>query len=107
MHIIVGSEVAAELRKKHTVLELESFPLNGGITTAYCVVTPESVIADLPDLERLCGLHQAFIDSFNSGQYSTALDAVPHVRGRFAGELDSFYDAICERIKNRVPHDAS
>lgn len=104
MHIIVGSEVAKELREKHVVLELETFPLNGEYATAYCVVSPENVLAEMPDLDRLCKLHQAFIDSFNSGQYSTTLDAELYLRGRFAGELDSFYDAIITRINKGAHH---
>ena len=104
MHIIVGSEIAKELREKYTVLELETFPLNGESTTAYCVVAPEHVLTEMPDLDRLCGLHQAFIDSFNAGNYNTALEAVPHLRGRFAGEVDSFYTAICDRINKGAHH---
>lgn len=102
MQIILGKESAEELRLKHTVLELETFvsaETNNIPITAYCVIKPESVLGEMQDLERLCRLHQTFIDAFNAGRYDSALDAMQHIKGRFSGELDSFYDVIYNKIK--------
>jgi len=99
MQIILGKESADELRSKHTVLELETFNTDGILLTAYCVVKPESVLGEMPDLERLCRLHQTFIDSYNAGRYESALDAMQHIKGRFSGEVDSFYSVIESKIK--------
>ena len=100
MNIVLGDETsAAEMRKRHTVLELETFDIAGSQVKAYCIVSPEAIVmSDMPDLDRLCRLHQAFVDAYNNGRYDSALDAVQHIRGRFSGELDSFYDEICRRI---------
>lgn len=99
MQIILGKEAATELRKRHTVLELETFTAGDKQVTAYCVVPPEAIVmSDMPDLDRLCRIHQAFIDAYNANRYDSALDAVQHIKGRFSGELDSFYSEICGRI---------
>lgn len=104
MQIILGEETATELRKRHTVLELETFIIQGQPVKAYCVVSPEAIVmSDMPDLDRLCRIHQAFVDAYNNGRYESALDAVQHIKGRFSGELDSFYTEICERITKGGP----
>jgi len=100
MRIIIGEEHANELRSKHTVLELEAFDVGPASVTVYCVVGAESIpVGEMADLDRLCRLHQTFVDAYNSKRYSTALEAVEHIRGKFSGEIDSFYAIICDRIK--------
>ena len=104
MQIILGEEAATELRKRHTVLELETFAIKGQQVKAYCVVSPEAIVmSDMPDLDRLCRIHQAFVDAYNSNRYDSALDAVQHIKGRFSGELDTFYSEICERMTKGEP----
>ena len=104
MHIIFGTAIADELRQKHTVLQLESFPgVDGEPVTAYCVVTPESIImTEMPDLERLKRLHQAVVDAWNRQDYHTVMNGIEHLHGRFGGELDSFYSILEERIKTNA-----
>ena len=98
MQIIMGKENAALLRERYTLLELETFEWSG---TAYCVLAPEDIaLTDMPDLERLCRLHQALIDALNRGDYATVSEALPHLIGRFSGSVDTFYDIIGQRIKD-------
>ncbi len=100
MHIIFGKEVADELREKYTVLELESFDVGDGLkSTAYCVLNAENVnLSEMPDMPRLCKLHQALIDALHAEKFDTVTELIGHLKGKFNGEMDSFYDILAERI---------
>lgn len=100
MQIIWDQAAAAKLKGGHTLLELETFFVNGENITAYCVVPAEKILHELPELETYKQLHAEFIAAFNSKNYQLCLDTVDHLRGRFGGELDSFYDVIVDKIKN-------
>jgi hypothetical protein len=100
MHIIFGDDIAKQLRERHVVLQLETFEIKGKQETAYCVVQPESIaLTDLPDIERLTRLHEAIIIAWNRKDYNTVTNGIEHVKGRFGGELDSFYETLENRIK--------
>ena len=101
MHIIFGQDVD-DIRQKHLVLELETFIVAGQPTTAYCLVPPESIkVEEMPDLARLQGLHDAMISALKRQDWGTVTEGISHLRGKFGGELDSFYDIIeSERIPN-------
>lgn len=101
MHIIFGQDVE-EIRQKHLVLELETFDVAGQKATAYCLVPPEAIAIDeLADLERLKGLHDTLISALNRQDWDTVTEGIKHLRGKFKGELDSFYDIL---EQERVPH---
>lgn len=100
MHIITDSEAAEKLKENYTVLELETFEKNGHRVTAYCVV-PEIPILELPLLDHHKQLHADFIAEYNKGNFKYCEDAVEHLRGKFNGDLDSFYDIIIQKILNK------
>lgn len=99
MHIIVGDEAAQALKGNYTVLELETFDNKDKKVTAYCVV-PEVPIMELPNLEHHKQLHADFIREYNLGNYNYCINAVEHLKGKFNGDLDSFYDIIIEKINS-------
>ena len=101
MNIIFGEEIAEQVRVRNVALELETFHVEGkGPVTAYCVIMPESIAAtELPDVDRICRLHQAVIDAWNIQDYNAVLEGIKHVKGSFAGEADSFYETLEDRIK--------
>jgi len=100
MQIIWDQAAAARLKNSHTLLELETFFVNGENITAYCVIPAEKILQELPELETYKQLHSAFVRAFNEKDYKLCHDTVEHLRGRFGGELDSFYDTIISKINN-------
>ena len=98
MHIIMGKEAAEALKENYTVLELETFYHNGQDITAYCVVD-QVPIMELPALESYKQQHSDFIDQLNKKNFKYCVDAAPFLKGRFNGDLDSFYDEIVNRYK--------
>jgi hypothetical protein len=99
MYIVLGNRITEEAKEKYLILELETFNISDRKETAYCIVLPEDIINEMPDLERLKGLQQAVITAWNCQDYDTVLFGLPHLEGRFAGELDTFY----ANLKSRIP----
>ncbi len=99
MNIIWDKSIKEKLEKNYTILELETFEQNGKEITAYCVVDQVSV-AELPSLDVSRQLHNSFIQEYKKANYKFCIEAVQHLRGKFNGELDSFYDTIIDRIEN-------
>lgn len=98
MQIIWDSVAAQQLRANQTVLELETFPVNGESITAYCVVPAEKVFPDITRLPSIMEMHVAFITAFNEKNYQLCWDIAPSLIGCFGGELDTFYETILDKI---------
>ena len=100
MNIILGQARADELREKFTVLELETFEHTDGMQIpAFCVVTADKIpIAELPLLQQHCDLHKKMISEYHNNNRKFCEDAIEHLRGKFGGELDSFYDHILKKL---------
>ena len=98
MQIVWDKTVVEDIKKTHTVLELESFPVNGEMFHAWCVLPAEKIIAELPTLDRYVELHEAFVQAWQDRNYKLLEDLSEHLMGRFGGELDTFYQEILSRI---------
>jgi len=99
MYIIAGQDQADRLKENYTVLELETFDQDGVQIPTFCVVTADAIpLLELPDLEHYKQLHANFIAEYRKGNHKFCQDLVDHLRGRFGGELDSFYDEIISRF---------
>lgn len=100
MQIIWNQEAAEKLSASQTVLELETFPVNGQMLTSYCVVPAEKIFPEIAKLEESVNLHKRFITELNQRNYTTCQELIPHLLGRFGGELDSFYEHMLGKINN-------
>jgi len=101
MQIVWNNEVAETLKSSHTVLELETFEVEGKPLTAYCVVPPEKIgLAGFATLDTFKNLHAGFIQALKQKDYKLCKDSAEHLMGQFGGELDSFYEEILKRIES-------
>ncbi len=99
MEIIFGKENAEKLKDKYLLLELESVLISGVDTQLYCVIPTDKIPVDkLTNLPHLINLHGEFLNGYKKKEYSYCLQCIEHLRGQFAGEVDSFYDEITKRI---------
>jgi hypothetical protein len=101
MNIILGSENIKELSDRFTVLELDSFRVNGNneSTTAYCVL--ENIgIPDLMNLENLKSLHGNLIKNYKLRNWNFCEQAIDHLMGKWNGQVDTFYQSLIVRISN-------
>lgn len=100
MQIVWDKNAIEDLKKKHTVLELETFPVNGEMFSCWCVVPAEKISIDgLMKLGTYVELHEGFIKAYKEKNYTLVEDIAEHLMGQFGGELDTFYEEILSRIK--------
>ena len=103
MNIIFSREAAQELAKKFIVLELETFKVDNKLLETFCVVSADQIpLAEIPTLEASKKLHDQLIKNLNEKNYNFCLNAIEHLKGKFGGELDSFYHTIEERANNEI-----
>jgi hypothetical protein len=99
MHIVLTQAVADELRKKYTVLELDTMPHPNGPVPAFCVLPVEQIAMEMSRLEENVGLHEQLIDAIKNNDCNQAMILCENLFGKFGGELDSFYEIVLERTK--------
>jgi hypothetical protein len=99
MPIVWNKEIVERMRSTHTVLELETFIVDDKSLTAYCVVPPEKIIQDIANLENLTTLHNSFLRAFAAKDSATCESIAQELRGKFGGELDTFYEEILKKLK--------
>ena len=98
MQIIFGDHVE-KVRDRFTVLELDTFVLEGTWRKlkTWCVV--ETVpVTEMPLLESLIKIHQDLIEQYRKRNWKFCKDALEQLQGRFGGELDTFYSSLESRI---------
>jgi hypothetical protein len=103
MQIVWNAEAVNKLKNSHTVLELETFPVNGELVTTWCVVPAEKIgLNGLSNLVELKELHSTLITAWKDKNHKLCQDIIPHLKGKFGGELDSFYQILLEKIENEA-----
>ena len=99
MDIIFGRENAEKLREKYTVLDLEIIEKDGHSIEVFCLIPADKIgIGDLPQLEQWVKLHNDFLEGYKSDQYEFCRQCITYLKGKFGGEVDTFYDEILRRI---------
>jgi hypothetical protein len=99
MHIIFDRATAEELKTKFTILELETFDVEGKQLECFCVVPAEKMnLAEMPKLEENIKLHNTFLETYRRGEKDACLEYGNMLVGKFGGELDSFYEILMNRL---------
>lgn len=106
MNIIFGKEQADVLQDKYTVLELDCFQFgqNGPILSAYCTIE-RMPLDELIALETTKTQHDHLIINYRGRSWNDCLTGIEELRGKWSGELDSFYDELESRVNNYLKND--
>ena len=99
MHIIFDDQITEELRAHYTLLELDTFKGEQSSRTAYCVIDAIQLSTeDLFYLDKYSEVHAALISNYKKGNTAFCFQALDLLRGKWGGQLDSFYQVFAERI---------
>lgn len=100
MNIVLGDQYVDSISDKNTVLELDTFRLAGqtDTVTAWCVLE-NTPLSDLMQLENLCDLHRNLMKNYRLRNWNYCEQALEHLMGHWNGELDSFYVAMTDRVR--------
>jgi len=101
MQIIFG-EPPEGLTEKYIVLELDTiqYAEDNDPVTAYCVVSGEHVaLEEVSLLKQYAETHRALMNNYRKQNWSFCEQAIDSLRGKFKGEMDSFYDILESRVR--------
>lgn len=99
MNIILGRENVEHAQEKYTVLELDTLLINGAAdpVTAYCLIE-QIPIDQISNIDQFRDLHNNLMANYRKRNWKYCEDAIEHLRGKWGGELDSFYTEMNQRI---------
>ena len=96
MHIIFGDSLHL-IPEKFTILELDTFEDGEKQETAWCVV--ENIpLGDFPTLDAYKKVHSDLMQAYRGRNWEYCNSAIKGLRGRWNGELDSFYENLQARV---------
>ena len=102
MQVVFGEQMKEELGDRFTLLELDTFTQEGlsEPITAYAVIGGSDVqLQDLPTLENFSNIHNTMLVEYRRKNWNYCHQAMAHLKGKWGGQLDSFYDEFSDRIK--------
>jgi hypothetical protein len=100
MNIIFGDNVAAQAREKYTVLELDTFVFEQKDITATAYAIIERVpLMEMINIESFKNLHENLMLEYRKRNWKYCEDAIEHLRGKWNGDLDTFYTELYERLQ--------
>lgn len=99
MNIILGQENAEKIQDQYVVLELDTMRLANldQPVTAYCLIEKLS-LEEMMQIEQFRGLHKNLMKNYFLRNWQYCENALNHLRGKWNGELDSFYDTLSDRV---------
>lgn len=100
MDIIFSRQVAEELSERYVVLELEPHIVQDTVLETFCVVPGDKMpMEEMVKLEHWKKLHNEFVIANKEKNAKLCEDLRPYLKGKWGGELDEFYDIVCDRFK--------
>jgi hypothetical protein len=99
MNIILGRENIEQAQEKYTVLELDTLLIDGSAdpVIAYCLIE-QVPIDQIAGIDQFRDLHNNLMKNYRLQNWKFCEDAIEHLRGKWGGELDSFYMEMSLRI---------
>lgn len=101
MQVIFGEEQKNLLGDKFTLLELDTF-LDTGMAqpvTAWAVIGFDDInIMDIPTMDNFQRMHSALLSEYRKKNWGFCLEAIGHLKGKWNGKVDSFYEIFEDRI---------
>ena len=98
MNIIFSDWAAQQAQEKYIVLELDTFQVDGKLTTTYALVE-QVTLTEMLSLDRFKELHSNLLKEYRKRNWKYCEDAIGHLQGKWNGELDTFYTVLTERIQ--------
>lgn len=106
MNIILGEHAVENLRQRYIVLELDKFKIKGqsAAVPAYCVIETLP-LNEMLEIEQYQSLHDKLIENYAKKNWTFCNQAIGHLKGRWNGALDSFYENLSGRINKYLEQD--
>tara|TARA_R110000868_G_scaffold183646_2_gene424959 strand:+ start:281 stop:628 length:348 start_codon:yes stop_codon:yes gene_type:complete len=89
-----------DIAERYIVLELDTFCIKGIDTPSWCVIEAGDIgLAELTELNHFITEHGNLIKNYKLGNFTYCEQMIEHLRGKFGGEVDSFYMELYARTQ--------
>jgi len=101
MKIVLATEEDIKpVADRYLVLELDTFRIKGKEIPSWCIVDAGDVgLADMTELAHFKEQHENLIRNYKKGDLNFVEQMVEHLKGKFGGNLDSFYTELYSRTQ--------
>jgi len=95
------SSITDDVREKYILLPLDTFHFKaaGRTEVAYCLIE-NTPIMEMMYVDRYRDLHNNLVRNYHERNWNYCEDALEHLKGRWGGEVDSFYELLERRIQD-------
>jgi hypothetical protein len=99
MNIILDSDITPEIRSRYLLLELDTMRLASGSlpVRAYCVLEHLDM-QEMMVMSQYLDLHNNLMHNYRSKNWNYVEQAIEHLQGRWARQLDTFYADLLQRV---------
>jgi hypothetical protein len=106
MNVVFDKKVAEKLKDTYTVLSLPPITQTQGDQTVtvdpHVVIDMEMVpLQEISSLDQWTNLHEELVKNHIKKDWNFCKQAVEHLKGKFKGELDSYYDAVLNDMQDK------
>jgi len=101
MKIILSTyEDIEPISDRYITLELDTFRINGELVPSWCLIDSSDVaLGEMTELDHWIEQHNNLIKNYKRGDFNFCKQMVDHLRGRFGGNVDSFYTELYARMQ--------
>ena len=103
MNIIFGDSVK-QIPDSYTCLELDTFRVPGSDAMPTWCVVEKIPLNEFPLLDAHKKIHADLIRYYREQQWNYCEQAIQGLMGKWAGELDSFYTDLLQRVMHFKQH---
>ena len=105
MKIILATEdQISDIAKRYLTLELDTFRIDGEEIPSWCVIDAGDIgLSELTELNHWTEQHKNLIRNYKQGEWNYCLQMLEHIKGKFGGNVDSFYTELFARMQQPMP----
>lgn len=102
--VLAKEEDIKPVQERYLVLELDTFRVNGELVPSWCVVDAGDIgLGEMTELAHYKEQHENLIKNWKKGDLNFVEQMLEHLKGKFGGNLDSFYTEMYARIQQPKP----
>lgn len=102
--VLAPEEQIADVAERYLVLELDTFRIQDKEIPSWCVIDAGDIgLAEMTELKHWKEQHESLIRNYKKGDFNFVEQMLEHLKGKFGGNLDSFYMEVYARLQQPKP----
>ena len=98
--VLATEEQIADVAERYLVLELDTFRIEDKVVPSWCIVDAGDIpLQDMTELAHFKEQHENLIRNYKKGDLNFVEQMLEHLKGKFGGNLDSYYMELYARLQ--------